>query len=93
VRRALAEEVVTSTQVLAEYAATLPHKISPAAPPEDVAALLDALDPIGVVVPDGDLVRRAVEARGAYGIHFYDGLSPLRRRQRYKPVPHPANRE
>ena len=74
VRRALAGEIVISTQVLAEYAATLLHKMSPAAPPEDVAALLDALGPIGVVVPDGDLVRRAVEARGAYGIHFYDGM-------------------
>jgi predicted nucleic acid-binding protein len=74
VRRALAGEIVISTQVLAEYAATLLHKMSPAAPPEDVAALLDALGPIGVVVPDGDLVRRAVEARGAYGIHFYNGL-------------------
>ena len=74
VRRALAGEIVISTQVLAEYAATLLHKMSPAAPPEDVAAVLDALGPIGVVVPDGDLVRRAVQARGAYGIHFYDGM-------------------
>jgi len=74
VRRALAGELVVSTQVLAEFAATLLHKMSPAAPPEDVAAVLDALGPIGVVVPDGDLVRRAVQARGAYGIHFYDGM-------------------
>jgi predicted nucleic acid-binding protein len=74
VRRALAGEIVISTQVLAEFAATLLHKMSPAAPPEDVAAVLDALGPIGVVAPDGDLVRRAVQARGAYGIHFYDGM-------------------
>jgi predicted nucleic acid-binding protein len=74
VRRALAGEIVISMQVLAEYAATLLHKMSPPAPPEDVATLLDALGPIGVVVPDADLIRRAVEARGVYGIHFYDGM-------------------
>ena len=74
VRRALAGEIVISTQVLAEFAVTLLHKMSPAGRPEDVAAALDALGPIGVVVPDGDLVRRAVEARGAYGIHFYEGM-------------------
>jgi predicted nucleic acid-binding protein len=74
VRRALAGEIVISTQVLAEFAATLLHKLSPARPPEDVAALLEVLAPIGVVVPDGELVLRAVEARGAYGIHLYDGM-------------------
>jgi predicted nucleic acid-binding protein len=74
VRRALAGEIVVSTQVLAEFAATLLHKMSPPAPSEDVAAVLDALGPIGVLVPDGDLVRRAVQARGAYGIQFYDGM-------------------
>ncbi len=74
VRRALAGEIVISAQVLAEFAVTLLHKISPAASPEDVAAVLDALGPIGVIAPDGDLVRRAVEARGLYGIHFYDGM-------------------
>jgi predicted nucleic acid-binding protein len=74
VRRALAGELVISTQVLAEFAATLLHKMSPVALAADVAAVLDALGPIGVVVPDADIVRRAVEARGAYGIHFYDGM-------------------
>jgi predicted nucleic acid-binding protein len=74
VRRALAGEIVISTQVLAEFAATLLHKISPAPSPEDVVTILDALGPIGVVVPDGDLVRRAVEARRVYGVHFYDGM-------------------
>jgi predicted nucleic acid-binding protein len=74
VRRALAGEILISTQVLAEFSATLLHKMSPAASPENVDAVLDALGPIGVVVPDADLVRRAVEARGVYGIHFYDGM-------------------
>jgi predicted nucleic acid-binding protein len=27
-----------------------------------------------VVVPDGDIVRRAVAVRAAYGVHFYDGM-------------------
>jgi predicted nucleic acid-binding protein len=73
-RRALAGEILLSTQVLAEFAVTLLHKMSPPASPKDVAAVLDALGPIGIVVPDADLVRRAVEVRGVYGIHFYDGM-------------------
>ena len=32
------------------------------------------LSPIRVVVPDADIVRRAVEARAEYGLHFYDGM-------------------
>jgi predicted nucleic acid-binding protein len=74
VRRALAGDILASTQVLAEFAATLLHKMKPAARPEDVAAVLDALSPIRVVVPDADIVRRAVEARAEYGLHFYDGM-------------------
>ena len=45
VRRAIAAEMVTSTQALAEFAATLLQKLSPAARPAarpaDVAAILD----------------------------------------------------
>jgi len=74
VRRALAGNLVVSTQVLAELAATLLHKAQPGARPQDVAAVLDALGPIGVVVPDGDMVRRAVSVHAEYGIHFYDGM-------------------
>jgi len=74
VRRALAGDILVSTQVLAEFAATLLHKMEPAARAEDVAAVLDALSPIGVVVPDADIVRRAVEVRAEYGVHFYDGM-------------------
>jgi predicted nucleic acid-binding protein len=74
VTRALAGEILVSTQVLAEFAATLLHKMTPPARSEDVIAVLDALGPIRVVVPDGDIVRRAVEARAEYGVHFYDGM-------------------
>ena len=74
VRRTPGGEILVSTQVLAEFAATLLHKMAPAARPEDVAAVLDALGPIRGVVPDGDIVRRAVEVRAEYGVHFYDGM-------------------
>ena len=74
VRRALAGDILVSTQVLAEFAATLLHKMAPPARPEDVAAVLDALSPIRAVVPDADIVRRAVEVRAEYGVHFYDGM-------------------
>jgi predicted nucleic acid-binding protein len=74
VRRALAGEIVTSTQVLAEFAATLLHKFSPSARPADVVSILDALEPIKAITPDGDTVRRAVEAHAQYGVHFYDGM-------------------
>jgi predicted nucleic acid-binding protein len=74
VRRALGGEMVTSTQVLAEFAATLLHKMSPAARPEDVIALLEVLAPMHLVIPDGDMIGRAVEARASYGVHIYDGM-------------------
>ena len=74
VRRALAGDLMVSTQVLAEFAVTLLHKTAPAARPKDVTAVLDALGPIRVVVPDADIVRRAVEAHAEYGVHFYDGM-------------------
>jgi predicted nucleic acid-binding protein len=74
VRRAVAGEIVTSTQVLAEFAATLLHKLSPPASGADVSAILDALGPIKTIAPDGDTVRRAVQAHAQYGVHFYDGM-------------------
>jgi len=73
-RKALAGEIMLSAQVLAEFSATLLHKMTPPARPEDVMAVLDALDPIRVVAPDPDVVRRAVEVRARYGVHFYDGM-------------------
>jgi predicted nucleic acid-binding protein len=74
VRKAVAGGLVISTQVLAEFAATLLHKLIPAPPSKDVIALLDTLAPIRLIAPDHDIVRRAVEAKAAYGIHFYDGM-------------------
>ena len=73
-RKAVAGGGVASSQVLAEFASTLLHKLSPPVRCEDLIALLDTLSPIKLVLPDGDLVRRAVEVRAAYGLHFYDGM-------------------
>ena len=74
VRKALAGEMVISTQVLAEFAVTLLHKMSPPARPEDVMTALDALSAIRTIEPDPGTVRRAVEVRAKYGVHFYDGM-------------------
>jgi predicted nucleic acid-binding protein len=70
----IAGKLVISTQVLAEFAAALLHKVSPPAAADAVMRGLDALASIRLITPDGDLVRRAVEARVSYGLHFYDGL-------------------
>jgi len=67
-------KVVISTQVLGEFASTMLHKVSPPATADAVLKGLDALMAIRLILPDGELVRRAVEARAAYGIHFYDGM-------------------
>jgi predicted nucleic acid-binding protein len=74
VRRAVAGEIETSSQVLGEFAATFLHKLTPRAKPEDLIALLDALGPIKLVALDGDVVLRAVQAHIRYGLHFYDGM-------------------
>ncbi len=74
IRDALAGEIITSTQVIAEFAAALLHRVAPPASAKDLLAILDALQPIRLVPTDGDTVRRAVEARQRYGVHFYDGM-------------------
>ena len=74
VRKALTGEVLLSAQVLAEFAATLLHKLSPPAKPNEVNGILDALEPIRVILPDAVLVRRALQAHEEYGVHFYDGM-------------------
>ena len=74
VLRAIAGEFVSSVQVLGEFAAVLLHKFSPAMSPGNLAAVLDVLSPIRLISPDAGIVRRAVEARGQYGVHLYDGM-------------------
>jgi predicted nucleic acid-binding protein len=73
-RKALGGGIVWSSQVLAEFAATLLHKMSPPAKPEDVKAVLDMLAPVRVIPQSEGTVRRAVEAYAAYGLHFWDGM-------------------
>jgi len=74
VEAAVAGKFVISVQVLSEFASTLLHKASPLATPDAVTAILDDLSPVRLVNANSDLVRRAVEARRAYGLHFYDGM-------------------
>ena len=50
------------------------HKVSPPATAQAVMLGLDALAPIRLILADAELVRRAVEARVSYGLHFYDGM-------------------
>lgn len=74
VERAVAGEFLISTQVLMELAATLLQKFQQQLVAADVIAILESVAPIPLIQPDSDMVRRAVEARAAYGIHFYDGM-------------------
>jgi predicted nucleic acid-binding protein len=74
VSNALSGAAVISVQVLAELSAILLYKATPKIRPEQVLQVLDALTPIPVIQPDARMVRRAVEAHAAYGIHFYDGM-------------------
>ena len=74
VRRAVAGDIVVSSQVLGEFAATLLHKAKPPAKPENLMTLLDTLGAIPLVPVDGDVILRAVEAHAQYGLHFYDGM-------------------
>lgn len=60
-RAALAGRYIVSAQVLAEFSATLLHKISPPVEPVDLVVILDALAPVKAIAPDGGVVRRAVE--------------------------------
>lgn len=72
VKRAVAGQIVASSQVLAEFATTLLHKLSPPVPAQDVITILDTLSPIRLIATDSGLIRRAVEARAKYGLHFWD---------------------
>ena len=51
VDRAIDGEFAVSTQVLSEFTATMLHKVSPRATPDEVLSILDALEPIRTVAP------------------------------------------
>jgi predicted nucleic acid-binding protein len=65
---------VISTHVLAEFASAMLHRVTPRADPKLLAEALDVLAPIRVIVADAEVVRRAIAARTAYGLHFYDSM-------------------
>ena len=72
--RAVLGELTISTQVLAEFTSTLLYKLRPPLGMAEVSEALNGLGSIPLIRPDADIVRRAVEAHAAYGIHFYDGM-------------------
>lgn len=72
--RAVAGEFAISAQVLSELSAILLQKYRSTYDARAVMAILDSLRPIPWIVSDAAMVRRAVEAHAAYGIHFYDGM-------------------
>lgn len=74
VDKALDGGFVISTQVLTEFASTLLHKIAPPITPTDLLRVVDSLGPIRTIATDSGMVRRAVEVRKRYGLHFYDCL-------------------
>ena len=74
VEKALLGDGVISVQVLAEFAATLLHKLRPVVPSAAVTEILDAMHSISIVKPEAGTVRRAVEAYEEYGVQFYDGM-------------------
>ena len=73
-RQAVAGGAAISTQVPAEFASVLLHKMKPAAAPAQVRIALDALQPIRTVMHDGPLIRRSVEVHARYGVRFYDAM-------------------
>ena len=74
VRRTVTGEIVISTQVLAEFASIMLHKVRPIPEIADLLVALRSLTSARIVLPDDNIVRRAVEAHVQYGIHFYDGM-------------------
>jgi len=74
VDRALDGDFAISTQVLAEFASVLLHKMKPPIKPSGLTRILDSLGAIRTIATDAGMVRRAVEARAVYGLHFYDCL-------------------
>ncbi len=74
VRQALLGDGVISSQVLAEFCATVLHKASQKMSLHALHGALDTLRPIRVIAPDAEMIRRAVQAHASYGIHFYDGM-------------------
>jgi predicted nucleic acid-binding protein len=72
--KAVQGELAISAQVLAELASILIQKYSSTFSNRDILTILDSLKPVQLIKSDAEMVRRAVEAHEAFGIHFYDGM-------------------
>ena len=73
-RKAVRTECVISVQVLSEICNTILRKLTVSHSIDLLREILDQLEPVPTVCPDERTVRRAVDCRERYGIHFYDGM-------------------
>ncbi len=73
-RKAVRAECVISVQVLSEICNTILRKLVVSHPIDLLRVILDQLEPVPTVSPDERTVRRAVDCRERYGLHFYDGM-------------------
>ncbi|HXJ13940.1 MAG TPA: PIN domain-containing protein [Candidatus Limnocylindrales bacterium] len=73
-RKAVRAECVISVQVLSEICNTILRKLVASHPIDLLRVILDQLEPVPTVSPDERTVRRAVDCRERYGLHFYDGM-------------------
>jgi predicted nucleic acid-binding protein len=73
-RRAVRSECVISVQVLSEICSTILRKLTISHSIDLLREILDQLEPVPTVSPDERTVRRAVDCRERYGLHFYDGM-------------------
>jgi predicted nucleic acid-binding protein len=73
-RKAVRAECVISVQVLSEICNTILRKLVVSQPIDLLRVILDQLEPVPTVSPDERTVRRAVDCRERYGLHFYDGM-------------------
>ena len=73
-RRAVRSECVISVQVLSEICNTILRKLTISHSIDLLREILDQLEPVPTVSPDERTVRRAVDCREKYGLHFYDGM-------------------
>jgi predicted nucleic acid-binding protein len=73
-RKAVRTECVISVQVLSEICNTILRKLAVSHSIDLLREILDQLEPVPTVSPDERTLRRAVDCRERYGLHFYDGM-------------------
>jgi predicted nucleic acid-binding protein len=65
---------VISVQVLSEICNAILRKLAVSHSIDLLREILDQLEPVPTVGPDERTVRRAVNCRERYGLHFCDGM-------------------